>query len=108
MHFAEARKGPRSEPSENLRLSRSSELHYGPKQDAIARLDEKALRGGGKSEYQPLLEKCRTTLDVRAKRRKLFSYWLSAAMRTYVYYYISSWGDPAARQHLPVLKKIGK
>ena len=41
----------------NLRLSRSSELHYGPKQEAIARLDEKALRGGGKSEDQPLLEK---------------------------------------------------
>ena len=26
-------------------------------QEAIARLDEKALRGGGKSEDQPLLEK---------------------------------------------------
>ena len=41
----------------NLRLSRSSELHYGPKQEAIARLDEKALRGGGKSEDQPFSEK---------------------------------------------------
>ena len=57
---------------------------------AIARLGEKALGSGGKSEDQPLSVKCRTTLDVRAKRCKFSFYWLSAAMRTYVYYYISS------------------
>ena len=66
MYFAEARKGPRSELGENPRLSRSSELRYGPKQNAIARLDEKALRGGGKSEDQPFSVACQTTLDVRA------------------------------------------
>ena len=34
--------------------------------EAIARLDEKALRGGGKSEDQPFSVICLTTLDVRA------------------------------------------
>ena len=73
--------------------------------EAIARLDEKALRGGGKSEDQPLSEECRTTLDVRAKRRKLSLYWPSAAMRIYVYYYISLMGRPSREAASPFLNK---
>ena len=66
--------------------------------NAIARLDEKALGSGGKSEDQPSIGKMPDALDVRvvlAIRITFFVGFIDSAQHllcAYVYYYISSQG----------------